>query len=653
MHYYGIDSEESYVKSTEDVLQELNITSTNIQHGDFLNTEDLAKLPNEADIILASHVAYYATNITDFVSDLIKKSKETTTLVFFHQSELSVISEFREDYMLDGTVSPQQEIKESLESRGFKVLEFLYPAIITFPGSWFVENLIRNGALLKAEPHYFPEMKLSRNLLEFIAHSPLERLEDRNELNDFVDIVANILKSQNDDLVFWDVMQIATKVENKNADKLKDSIEQNGVPSEVLGIESTLTKAPKMDLEKASQMSKVSIGRLSPIELACYEGNLEVAKKLESQSKLMRSFKGLIFASRNGHIEVIEWLLEKMAANNITINITSDEGHTALHMASYFNHPYIVKLLLASKIDVHKKDNIERTAIFLAGAKCNARVIEILWRHNQISDEKLNAREINQLLFLVSEYCSEDNPEIKNVLYLLREGHNELVFECWVEMSKIYEAYNTNECDWGPDCIKQLEGVSETEKCREAVDVDLFLYEVDRFLIKIKQTKEPYISEKAPPVMNVLNYKENEFWVYISHLTASDIRFESIEKLLDKMTNINLLSFIENIPLIEIDSEKQSIDAHKGGARTIRDYSKTKLDEVMKAVGDNLAGIMQVSEEKENYNHIVEVVNKFCSYASQYFDEDYMFKNDEGMSLSCNICYAKKTTDGYFFDSWE
>ncbi|XP_014286618.1 ankyrin repeat domain-containing protein 49 [Halyomorpha halys] len=94
--------------------------------------------------------------------------------------------------------------------------------------------------------------------------------------------------------------------------------------------------------------------------------------------------KELLWAAENGHLDVVENLLEK----DITLlHVTDKDGYTPLHRACYNNHPEIVKYLLqegakhdASTVDnwqpLHsacKWNNIECAALLLShGADINA-----------------------------------------------------------------------------------------------------------------------------------------------------------------------------------------------------------------------------------------------------------------------------------------
>ncbi len=341
--YDGIELEGKYVEHTSDILHDIDIKH-NLKQGSFLNNEDLSSFPDDYDIIIASHVAYYAKNVSDFVLSLISKIDQAGTLVFFHQSELSSVTVMRNKYSLDTTSSPTLEIRNILESKGYKVLDILYPSYIDF-GSAGLE-LVTLDDLLKVyreEGRDTMHVKFNNlmNLVEFVFHAPLEWLEKNGKLEEAIEMLKRTLVSQNSYLTFWDGLQIASKIKEVDKKSIKE-IESKNVLIKTSSSKENREPEKKKELVDPLKlkMERVDLGVLTPLEAACFEGNVRVVKRLLYQlgtkEEIDREFKGLIYASLNGHIKIVEFLLREKYRYKYDIDATDGRKtkFTALHIAS-------------------------------------------------------------------------------------------------------------------------------------------------------------------------------------------------------------------------------------------------------------------------------------------------------------------------------
>jgi uncharacterized protein len=116
----------------------------------------------------------------------------------------------------------------------------------------------------------------------------------------------------------------------------------------------------------------------SPLILACYRGNAEVAKYLiETGSDINgTSSMGtpLMAAVVKGNTEIVRHLLEKKA----NPDLSDANGTTALIYAAMFKNPEIIKLLLANKADKTKTDKNGKTAFEYAVFSGNETIINLL-----------------------------------------------------------------------------------------------------------------------------------------------------------------------------------------------------------------------------------------------------------------------------------
>lgn len=116
----------------------------------------------------------------------------------------------------------------------------------------------------------------------------------------------------------------------------------------------------------------------SPLILACYRGNSEVAKYLiETGSDINgNSSMGtpLMAAVVKGNGDIVNYLLEHKADPNIA----DANGTTALIYATMFKNAEIIKSLLAHKADKSKTDKQGKTAFEYAAFSGNETIINLL-----------------------------------------------------------------------------------------------------------------------------------------------------------------------------------------------------------------------------------------------------------------------------------
>ena len=116
----------------------------------------------------------------------------------------------------------------------------------------------------------------------------------------------------------------------------------------------------------------------SPLTLACYRGNNEVAKLLiDNGSDInQKSTMGtpLMAAVVKGNIEIAKILIAKKA----NLNETDSNGTTPLMYAVQFQNEEFIKLLLLNKADKTKSDKNGKTAFEYAVFAKNEQIINLL-----------------------------------------------------------------------------------------------------------------------------------------------------------------------------------------------------------------------------------------------------------------------------------
>ncbi|MEO8235205.1 MAG: ankyrin repeat domain-containing protein [Flavobacterium sp.] len=116
----------------------------------------------------------------------------------------------------------------------------------------------------------------------------------------------------------------------------------------------------------------------TPLILACYKGNVEVAKFLMEKSKTINTSSDmgtpLMASVVKGNNVITELLLQKGANPDLTDN----KGTTALMYAAQFQNIDAIKLLLKYKADIEHKDKEGKTAFEFAVFTNNEEIINIL-----------------------------------------------------------------------------------------------------------------------------------------------------------------------------------------------------------------------------------------------------------------------------------
>jgi ankyrin repeat protein len=122
-------------------------------------------------------------------------------------------------------------------------------------------------------------------------------------------------------------------------------------------------------------INTVNDNKYSPLILACYRGNVDVAQFLIKKVKNINYNAGmgtaLMAAVMSGKLEIVNELILAKA----DLNQTSSDGKTALIFAAFSNKNEIVKALLKAKVDKTIKDKDGRTALDYANFNKNTELI--------------------------------------------------------------------------------------------------------------------------------------------------------------------------------------------------------------------------------------------------------------------------------------
>jgi ankyrin repeat protein len=140
----------------------------------------------------------------------------------------------------------------------------------------------------------------------------------------------------------------------------------------------TVAQAKELLKSNSKIFDEVSPERFSPLILACYRGNNEVAKFLIESgcdlNKISSMGTPLMAAIVKENNEIAKLLIEK----NADLNLTDNNGINALIYAVQFQNKTILKLLIQNNVDKNHKDKEGKTAFEYAVFSGNEDIINLL-----------------------------------------------------------------------------------------------------------------------------------------------------------------------------------------------------------------------------------------------------------------------------------
>lgn len=140
----------------------------------------------------------------------------------------------------------------------------------------------------------------------------------------------------------------------------------------------TVTQAEAIVKANPKAFNVINENGFSPLILACYRGNNEVAKFIISQGADINAKSdmgsALMACIVKGNNEIAQFLI----ANKADLNLVDNQGTTALMYAVQFKNTAIIKLLLANNANKELKDNKGKTAFEYAVFSNDEAIINLL-----------------------------------------------------------------------------------------------------------------------------------------------------------------------------------------------------------------------------------------------------------------------------------
>lgn len=112
--------------------------------------------------------------------------------------------------------------------------------------------------------------------------------------------------------------------------------------------------------------------------VACERGDLSLVKsltfKVNVNEKNENGYSGLALAVRNGHLDVVEALIDEEA----DINSVNEAGQSILFLACWHNREELVKILIVAGAFVNIPDNRGWTPLIIAAYHNYLGIVQIL-----------------------------------------------------------------------------------------------------------------------------------------------------------------------------------------------------------------------------------------------------------------------------------
>lgn len=140
----------------------------------------------------------------------------------------------------------------------------------------------------------------------------------------------------------------------------------------------TVTEVKELMKQNPEVINETNESGFSPLILACYRGNVEVAKFLIDHVKDVnfKSKEGTALAGLS--VKYNKDLVEGLLKRNADPNIADATGYTPLFWAVKFGNKELVELLLKYKADKSKKDSMGMTPFEYALQTNNKDIINLL-----------------------------------------------------------------------------------------------------------------------------------------------------------------------------------------------------------------------------------------------------------------------------------
>lgn len=153
-------------------------------------------------------------------------------------------------------------------------------------------------------------------------------------------------------------------------------------------------------------------------------------------AKANNGYTALIFASANGHKDIVELLIKAGAI----VNDKSSFGNTALMLASEDGYKDIVELLIKANANINEKNHVKDTALLKATRYGTKDIVELLIKsganandkndngNTALSNASIRNKEMVELLIKAGANVNDkDNNESKALILACQKGNKDIV----------------------------------------------------------------------------------------------------------------------------------------------------------------------------------------------------------------------------------
>lgn len=224
VEFHGVDTASEDIKKAQTSLSNYQKT---FYEGDCFTNEIQNQLP-QADIILLSHVAYYALDLNAFAQAYIRKLSDNGVAIFISDALESDTNQFRTQFQASVQLHTASGLEDSLK-QNCKLNAFSYKTLLKFPDN--MKNLWESLGQVSydnpAKTHQ-PNVQLAKNLLEFVVQQSLEDLQAKGTLDAYLTKAQEKLESQDNYLHIISRLHVAAQpnTELTNSERYQNAIAQ-------------------------------------------------------------------------------------------------------------------------------------------------------------------------------------------------------------------------------------------------------------------------------------------------------------------------------------------------------------------------------------------------------------------------------------------
>jgi SAM-dependent methyltransferase len=178
--FSGIDPQESFVKSTNDLVGEFGV-NTDVVVGDFRDNTLKPQQVAAFNFIIASHSAYVFTDMAQFIAKIESMLAKNGIAILLHNGDTPINilrKEFSDTLKQSVTGNVLDRIESALNASGLSYGVLDFEPVVTFPPlnrkEWRALRFVKSSEYDADYSDWSPKLLEAKRMLEFFLQDPLE-----------------------------------------------------------------------------------------------------------------------------------------------------------------------------------------------------------------------------------------------------------------------------------------------------------------------------------------------------------------------------------------------------------------------------------------------------------------------------------------------